>query len=67
MESSPHTRNTGVACPNCGKKLAQVRTCDMELKCKHCGHEFEAVIGPSRQLIARENEASYKPEKEKEK
>jgi len=40
-------RNTWVACPKCGHKVAKVRTCDMELKCKHCGYEFEAVIGPS--------------------
>lgn len=38
-------RNTWVACPKCGHKVAKVRTCDMELKCKHCGCEFEVVIG----------------------
>ena len=40
-------RNTWVACPKCGHKVAKVRTCDMELKCKHCGCEFEAVISVS--------------------
>lgn len=47
MEAVETKRNTWVACPNCGRKVARVRTCDMEFKCKHCGHEFEAVIGPS--------------------
>ncbi len=37
-------RNTWVACSKCGHKVAKVRTCDMEIKCKHCGHEFEAII-----------------------
>ncbi len=37
-------RNAWVACPQCGHKVAKVRTCDMEVKCKHCGHEYEVVI-----------------------
>jgi DNA-directed RNA polymerase subunit RPC12/RpoP len=48
MDEVTTKRNTWVACPKCGHKVAKVRTCDMEVKCKHCGHEFEAVIGSSR-------------------
>lgn len=47
MDEVTTKRNTWVACPKCGHKVAKVRTCDMELKCKHCGCEFEAVIGIS--------------------
>ncbi len=40
------SRRTGwVACPKCGHKVARVRSCDMEVKCERCGHEYEAVIG----------------------
>lgn len=48
MEAIAARRNTWVACPNCGKKVAKVRTCDMEVRCKNCGHEFEAVIASAR-------------------
>lgn len=47
METITTKRNTWVACPKCGHKVARVRTCDMELKCKSCGCEFEAVINVS--------------------
>lgn len=47
MDEVTTKRNTWVACPKCGHKVAKVRTCDMEVKCKHCGHEFEAVIASS--------------------
>ena len=40
METVATKRNTWVACPECGHKVAKVRTCDMEFKCKHCGHEW---------------------------
>lgn len=45
METVATKRNTWVACPECGHKVGKARTCDMEFKCKNCGHEFEAVIG----------------------
>lgn len=48
METVSTKRNTWVACPECGHKVGKARTCDMEFKCKNCGHEFEAVIGASR-------------------
>ena len=47
METVATKRSTWVACPKCGHKVARVRTCDMELKCKSCGCEFEAVISLS--------------------
>lgn len=59
-------RNTWVACPSCGHKVARVRTCDMECKCKYCGCEFEAVIGLSRTLTVREGAGNYKENTEKE-
>ena len=39
-------RSSWVACPKCGHKVAKVRTCDMEIKCRQCSYRFEAVIGP---------------------
>lgn len=45
MGSGRH--NSWLACPKCGHKVARVRTCDAEFKCKHCGHEFVAIIGPA--------------------
>lgn len=44
MDVSARRRNSWLACPGCGHKLAKVRTCDIEFKCKHCGHEFEVII-----------------------
>lgn len=44
MKPEPMKRNAWVACPKCGHKVARVRTCDMEVKCRHCGHEYEVVI-----------------------
>jgi hypothetical protein len=46
MESGGSRRNSWIACPNCGHKVARVRTCDIAFKCKHCGYEFEVIIGP---------------------
>jgi len=46
MESGSARRNTWLACPNCGHKVARIRICDCEFKCKHCGYEFEALIRP---------------------
>ena len=47
MSVPPSKRNAWVACPQCGQKVAKVRTCDMEVKCRHCGHEYEVVIASS--------------------
>ena len=58
METVATKRNTWVACPECGHKVAKVRTCDMEFKCKHCGHEFEAVIGSPRQPKSKDGPAA---------
>ena len=60
MESVAIRRNSWVACPKCGHKVAKVRTCDMELKCRQCGHEFEAVIGPAHPSQVREEADNYK-------
>lgn len=59
METVTTKRNTWVACPKCGHKVARVRTCDMELKCKQCGHEFEVVINSSRASMVREDAEPY--------
>jgi hypothetical protein len=50
-------RNAWVACPQCGQKVARVRTCDMEVKCRACGHEYEVVIASASRL--REEGKSY--------
>jgi hypothetical protein len=47
MDSASSKRNTWLACPGCGHKVARVRTCDIDFKCKYCACEFEVIIGPS--------------------
>lgn len=47
METGASRRNTWLACPGCGHKVARARVCDVEFKCKHCGFEFEVIIGPA--------------------
>jgi len=52
MEPVVPRRNSWLACPNCGNKVARARYCDIEFKCKGCGFEFEVIIrallaGPS--------------------
>lgn len=44
MEGGATRRNSWLACPNCGHKVGRARTCDVEFKCKYCGHEFEVII-----------------------
>ena len=46
MESGASRRNSWLACPACGHKVGRARICDVEFKCKYCGHEFEVIIGP---------------------
>jgi len=47
-------RNTWLACPRCGHKAAKVKTCDIEIKCKNCGQEFEAIVHPYTETSAEE-------------
>jgi hypothetical protein len=47
VDAGDARRSSWVACPKCGHKVAKVRTCDMEVKCRQCSYLFEAVIGPS--------------------
>jgi len=47
MEGGIVQRNSWLACPNCGHRVANARTCDIEFKCKHCGFEFEVIIRAS--------------------
>lgn len=61
MDTGNSKRNTWIACPRCARKLARVRTCDIEFKCKHCGHEFEVIINPT---LNRDNERSSNEEKQ---
>ena len=44
MDTGDSHRNSWIACPHCGHKVARIRTCDAEFKCKHCGHQFEVII-----------------------
>ena len=60
MESGSR-RNTWLACPCCGHIVARARTCDVQFKCKSCGHEFEVIIrsvtsmdAPPRSFVASE-------------
>jgi hypothetical protein len=46
MDKDATRRNSWIACPKCGHKVARVRMCDMDVKCKHCGHEYEVIISP---------------------
>ncbi len=46
MEVGASRRNSWLACPNCGYKAGRARICDIEFKCKNCGHEFEVIIRP---------------------
>jgi len=64
MESGSSRRNTWLACPQCGHKVAKAKTCDIEFKCKHCGYEFEVIIGPSSPQTLEENlRSTASPEK----
>ncbi len=58
MEGGATRRNSWLACPNCGHKVGRARTCDVEFKCKYCGHEFEVII---RSLPASRVPSSSKP------
>ncbi len=51
MDAGDARRSSWVACPKCGHKVAKVRTCDMEVKCRQCSYLFEAVIGPSGETV----------------
>lgn len=55
-------RNTWVACPYCGRRVARVRICDMELRCKHCGRKFVAIIGAERTSAVRDGGKPYTTE-----
>jgi hypothetical protein len=58
MKADASKRNAWVACPQCGQKVARVRTCDMEVKCRACGHEYEVVIVSASGRV-REDPAPY--------
>ena len=51
MEAGSAKRCSWIACPKCGHKVAKVRTCDMEMKCRQCSYRYEAVIGPSAETV----------------
>ena len=51
MEVGRAKRGSWIACPKCGHKIAKVKTCDMEIKCQQCSYRFEAVIGPSAEVV----------------
>lgn len=56
MENDIKKRNSWIACPRCGHKIAKARFCDIELKCKNCGHVFVAFIGiTEEELEAKQN------------
>jgi DNA-directed RNA polymerase subunit RPC12/RpoP len=59
MKGETAKRNAWVACPKCGHKVAKVRTCDMEVKCRHCGHEYEVVIASCSSMALREESPAY--------
>ena len=69
MDAGDARRSSWVACPKCGHKVAKVRTCDMEVKCRQCAYRFEAVIGPSSERVQdsvekdRTEQSDNKPEK----
>jgi DNA-directed RNA polymerase subunit RPC12/RpoP len=51
VDAGSAKRSSWVACPKCGHKVARVRTCDMEIKCRQCSYRFEAVIGPYPEMV----------------
>jgi hypothetical protein len=51
VEAGDGRRSSWVACPKCGHKVARVRICDMEVKCRQCSYLFEAVIGPYAETV----------------
>jgi hypothetical protein len=44
VEPGLQRRQSLIACLGCGHRIANVRTCDAEFKCKQCGCEFEVII-----------------------
>ena len=56
-------RRSIITCPACGHMEVRARTCDIEMKCRRCNYRFEAVIGPSVEMVSDQNEgASSKPD-----
>jgi hypothetical protein len=44
MEADAARRHSWLACPKCGHRTCHARVCDIAIKCKYCGCEFEAII-----------------------
>jgi hypothetical protein len=69
MDTGSYRRRSWVACPKCGHKVAKVRSCDMEVKCRQCSYLFEVVIGPTLEMVQdsvekdRAEQSDKKPEK----
>jgi len=59
MISDKSKRKTAIYCPNCGHMEVKARTCDIEMQCRRCNYQFEAVIGPNAEMVCERAETSY--------
>jgi len=59
MDASKSKRKTSIYCPNCGHMEVKARICDIEMKCRRCNYQFEAVIGPYADVVRDRDEKPY--------
>jgi hypothetical protein len=59
MDANISKRKTSIYCPKCGHLEVKARTCDIEMKCRRCHYQFEAVIRPSADAVADEGEGAF--------
>jgi hypothetical protein len=59
MDASKSKRKTSIYCPNCGHMEVKARVCDIEVKCRRCNYQFEAVIGPYGDMVRDRGERTY--------
>lgn len=52
-------RRTMICCPKCGHMEVRARTCDIEMQCRRCNYQFEAVIGPYAEMVCDRGQTSY--------
>ena len=59
MVSLNSKRKTAIYCPKCGHMEVRARTCDIEMQCRRCKYQFEAVIGPNADMVCGRGETAY--------
>ena len=59
MTSGKSKRRTAIYCPQCGHMEVRARTCDIEMQCRRCNYQFEAVIGPYADVVCDRGEKTY--------